>query len=95
MPAATSDVKRVLATAIFDQKFRKELAADPKSAAESIGITLEANQVELLRDASTRLRSTEIEEKLDSMISVHKKIDLVTGRPIGDVAFHGSTSVTW
>jgi hypothetical protein len=95
MPARKKEMKKILAMAVFDSDFRERVASDPKRAASDLGIKLDRSQLGFLEDVGGRLRALDVSKFEDIGISVDRKVDLVTGDPIGPVAGHASSSVSW
>ncbi len=93
--ANENDMKKVLATAMFDRDFRTSLSRDPAAAAKTVGVELNEGQVSLLREVGARLSQLDPSKLSDFRISVGRSVDLSHGDPIGPVSGHGSTQVTW
>jgi hypothetical protein len=93
--ADRQEMKKLLAMAIFDSGFRETLVSNPRRAVEQAGIRLTRDQLALVEDVAQRLHALDIREFENLDVSLDQRIDLATGNPIGPVAGHASTGVSW
>jgi hypothetical protein len=94
MAANAAEMKKVLATAIFDQGFRSELMADPVAAASTLDINLDNKQTTMLRQIGERLSNVESSAFEAFKITTSRNLDHM-GNPTGPIAFHASSSISW
>lgn len=94
MVARAQDMKRILAMAMVDENVRRRLVAEPDRVGRDLEADLDDAQIGLLREVGSRLAALDL-TRLTDMMSLEREIDLITGNPIGPVAGHASSSVSW